>query len=321
MTRDISVVVPFHGSPEPLIRCLEALNRQSVRDSMQVVVSVDGPDCPAGARAAADLVVTSPVGTGPAGARNRGWRNSAGRIILFTDSDCVPETDWAEHLAAPLREGFQGSRGVYTRGGSRAVQRLAQIEFRERYRIMEKAGRITLADTYSAGFTRQALEALGGFDETFPVPDHEDVDLSWRLVGAGGTIRFVPKAGVAHTHRDRWSAYFRLKMSRGKWRHRVLRKFPEKALTDGYTPQTLKLQMLMSPMVLPAALISLWWPPSLILWFLVFLGLTAPLARVAAGCDPGMLPLVPVFCWWRGTALAAGFVSGFSKGDRTCSLR
>lgn len=321
MTRDISVVVPFHGSPEPLFRCLEALNRQSVRSSMQVVVSVDGPECPSGVEEAADLVVTSPVRTGPAGARNRGWRNSSGSFILFTDSDCVPEPGWAQSLTAPLREGFWGSKGVYTRGGPRAIQRLAQIEFLERYRIMEKAGRTTLADTYSAGFTRRALETLDGFDETFPLPDHEDVDLSWRLVRAGGTIRFVPKAGVAHTHRDRWSAYFRLKMSRGKWRHRVLRKFPEMALSDGYTPQAMKLQMLMSPLLVPAALLSLYWPPTLLLWLLAFLGLTAPLARVAAGSDPGMLPLIPVFCWWRGAALAAGFISGFSKGDRTCSLR
>ncbi len=321
MMRDISVVVPFHGSPGPLFRCLEALGRQTVRNSLQVVLSVDGPECPPGAEKAVDLVVTSPVRTGPAGARNRGWRNSSGKLILFTDSDCAPAPDWAERLAAPLKEGFQGSKGVYTDGGSRLIQRLAQIEFLERYRIMNRAGRVTLADTYSAGFTREALESLGGFDETFPVPDHEDVDLSWRLVGSGGSIRFVPEAGVAHTHRERWGAYFMLKMSRGRWRHRVLRKFPEMALSDGYTPQAMKFQMLMSPLVLPAALLSVCWPPSLPLWALVFLGLTAPLARVAARSDPGVLPLVPVFCWWRGVALASGFVSGFSKGGGTCSLR
>jgi hypothetical protein len=120
---------------------------------------------------------------------------------------------------------------------------------------MEKAGRRPLPTTYSAGFTRRALETLDGFDETFP----------FRITGCGPLLEarqagepFACTEGrVAHTHRDRWSAYFRLKMSRGKWRHRVLRKFPEMGLSDGYTPQAMKLQMLMSPLLVQAPLLSL----------------------------------------------------------------
>lgn len=321
MTPGISVVVPFHGREEPLFRCLEALSRQSVRSSMQIVLSVDGAKVPSRVSELADLVVASSERRGPAAARNRGWRESCGSLILFTDSDCEPEPCWAERLAEPLLRGFSGSKGVYTGGGFLPIQRLAQIEFEERYRIIRKARRVTIADTYSAGFTREILERTGGFDESFPVPDHEDVDLSWRLLGAGGTICFVPGAGVAHTHRSSWSAYFMLKMSRGTWRLRVLGGCPGMALRDGYTPQAMKLQMALGPLILPAIAAAWLWPLVPVLWLGSFLALSAPMMLVAAGTDPGMLPLVPVFAWWRGIALAAGFIRGVTKGGLTCSRR
>src|SRR3954454_9237642 len=43
-------------------------------------------------------------------------------------------------------------------------------------------------------------EALGsGFDESMRVA--EDVDLVWRLAGAGWRVRYEPSAEVAHDHR------------------------------------------------------------------------------------------------------------------------
>jgi len=321
MMEPISVVVPFHGPAGPLLRCLEALAGQTVRTSLEIVLSVDGPVCPDEAAGLADIVVTSPVRTGPAGARNRGWRASGGSCILFTDSDCVPAPDWAGKLAAPLFSGWQASKGVYTGGGTLPIQRLAQIEFLERYRKMAKARTVTIADTYSAGFTRESLECTGGFDETFPVPDHEDVDLSWRLLKIGGRIRFVPDAGVAHTHRPGWVAYFRLKMSRGRWRVKVLKKFPAMASSDGYTPQTMKVQMLLGPLLLPAVAAGFVAPLVPLAWLGVFLLSCAPILHTAVSCDPAMTPLVPVFCWWRGTALFTGFMRGILKGETLCSPR
>lgn len=321
MNRAVSVVVPFHGPVGPLVRCLEALAAQTLKPSLEIVLSVDGPDCPDAVGGLADLVVTNPVRTGPAAARNRGWRASGGNIILFTDSDCAPMPEWAERMAAPLCEGWDASKGVYTSGGKLAIQRLAQIEFRERYRKMEKASQVTIADTYSAGFTREALELAGGFDETFPVPDHEDVDLSWRLLKAGGRIRFVPGAGVAHTHRPGWVAYFRLKTSRGRWRLKVLSRFPAMARSDGYTPQSMKVQMLLAPMLVPALMAGFISPLIPLAWLGLFLLFCTPLMRTALSSDPAMTPLVPVFCWWRGTALFTGLINGIVKGGPSCSLR
>ncbi len=321
MKREISVIVPFHGDSAALGSCLSALGKQTVRARMQIVLSVDGPDCPEGVSHLTDLIVTNSERLGPAVARNRGWRASEGEFVLFTDSDCVPAPDWAEKMTAPLKQGWEASKGVYTRGGERLIQRLAQVEFMERYLILKKARRITIADTYSAGFARSALERVGGFDESFPVPDHEDVDLSWRVIRSGGKICFVADAGVTHTHRKTWASYFALKTSRGAWRIRVLRRFPEMAFSDGYTPQSMKLQMALAPLLpvfLAAAAIQ---PLAPLVWIAVFLMLSAPLILVAVRYDPGVVWLIPAFAWWRGVALAAGAVAGVLKGDGICSRR
>ena len=172
-----------------------------------------------------DMVVNGPE-AGPAAARNRGWRSTEVPLILFTDADCVPEPEWAERMIRGLRGKYHAVKGVYSRGGSSVIQRLAQVEFLERYRILSGRKSVFLADTYSAGFRREWLDKLDGFDENFPFPDHEDVDLSWRMVREGGIIGFLPDARVAHTHRSSWTGYFRLKLSRGKWRVMVLKEFP-----------------------------------------------------------------------------------------------
>ena len=54
---------------------------------------------------------------------------------------------------------------------------------------------------------RAALEELGGFDEALSVG--EDVDFVWRLVAAGWTVRYEPRAVVRHPIRPGWSAWLK----------------------------------------------------------------------------------------------------------------
>jgi GT2 family glycosyltransferase len=307
-----SVVVPVHRIIPRLRGCLEALRAQSERP--EIVLSLDGPvDLAPELAALADLVVEGPR-TGPAGARNRGWKAASGKLILFTDSDCVPEPGWASALIAGLEEGADGCKGVYSRGGVRLIQRLAQVEFEQRYEMLSRKETIDLVDTYSAGFRRSALERVGGFDESFPAPDSEDVDLSWRLCAAGFHLAFVPGARVEHEHRPTWRAYFQLKLSRGRWRMKALGKFPGKAARDSYTPLSLKLQMLLAGLLLPAAAASALIPAAAPVWLGAFLLACIPLAKVALRVDPVVAHAIPAFCLVRGTALLAGTARGLLGG-------
>lgn len=313
---ETAVVVPFRGKWSTLLPTLKALNEQTIRSCMTIVLSLDGMEDPPDEIAALADICVSGDQAGPASARNRGWRIVAAQYILFTDSDCIPEEKWAEKMVARLKDKYQAVKGVYSSGGSKLIQRLAQVEFEERYRLMKRAGTIHLADTYSAGFRREWLEKLGGFDESFPLPEHEDVDLSWRLSASGGQIGFVPGARVAHVHRKSWTAYFKMKYRRGQWRIMLIRKFPARAVKDGYTPQTLKLQMLLSvPVLLSLFFLSASPVLPASLW-LLFVLLTIPLLVTSIATDPFTLFFIPFFALWRGTALFLGAIQGLIRGGR-----
>jgi GT2 family glycosyltransferase len=313
---DASVVVPCFDDGDRLASCLSALQTQSIRARLQVIVSLDGgPPLDARIASMADLVVEGPH-TGPAAARNRGWRLSFGRFVLFTDSDCVPDRGWAESLIETLESGADGVKGAYSRGGSRVIQRLAQVEFEERYRLLEGCGSTDLVDTYSAGFRRTALEAAGGFDESFPFPDHEDVDLSYRMKEMGLDLRFQPAALVSHTHRTGWRGYFRMKSSRGRWRMKVLRRFPGMYGGGCYTPGCMKIQILLVPMILPAAALLPVIPGMAAIWLAFFLASTVPLGLTALRKDPGVALLVPPFSLWRAAALFSGMLRGIFDPER-----
>ena len=312
------VVVPFRNTGDPgrlvmLSALFDALDAQSIRSSLTTVLSLDGgEELPEELSSRADVLVTGEA-AGPAAARNRGWRAVDTRFVLFTDSDCVPETEWAERLLEGLEDGrADGAKGTYSGGGRALVQRLAQVEFEERYAaLLGHRDDIDMVDTYSACFTRRALESVGGFDESFPVPDHEDVDLSYRMRGMGMRLLFVPRARVGHTHRESWVDYFGLKLSRGFWRAKVLRSYPGRTLSDSYSPVGLRAQIALM-LLLPFVLIGTFVFSAVVIvtWLLLFLVSTGGLAMRSMRKDPGTILLVPVFALWRAAALSAGLLAG-----------
>lgn len=315
-----SVIIPSYNDSDKLIRCIEALDCQTIRSSLEIIVSLDGGNpLPPRIQEKADMIVEGSH-SGPASARNRGWRASSGDYILFTDSDCVPAADWAEKLLRVLDEGADGVKGAYSSGGSLIIQRLAQIEFEERYRLLSKQEDIDLVDTYSAAFRREALERTEGFDESFPMPDHEDVDLSYRMKSMNMKLMFEPDALVTHTHRDSWKSYFRMKVSRGKWRMKVLRKFPDKAGGGSYTPFSLKLQIILC-MLLPFVFMPLLmgyysFAFTLVgMWAICIIISSVPLMMIGARNEPFLVPILPLFVTWRGCALFSGMLLGiFTAG-------
>ncbi|MEA3266227.1 MAG: glycosyltransferase [Candidatus Fermentibacteria bacterium] len=307
---EAAVVIPFTGQWSSVIPTLQALAAQTLRSDITIVLSIDGMEKPPSAITELVDICVNGVHKGPAAARNRGWKVTDANYILFTDSDCIPDHSWAQIMIDMLKDEYQAVKGVYSSGGTRLIQRLAQVEFEERYRLMARTETIHLADTYAAGFRRDWLERLGGFDESFPLPEHEDVDLSWRLTRAGGSIGFAADALVAHTHRSSWNAYFRMKNRRGKWRIMLVRKFPAMAVRDGYTPQTLKLQMLLSIPVLLSIFLIPFYPVVTVVLFLLFLLSSLPLFLTALYTDHSVLFFIPFFAMWRGLALFSGAVQG-----------
>jgi cellulose synthase/poly-beta-1,6-N-acetylglucosamine synthase-like glycosyltransferase len=258
---------------------------------------------------------------GPAAARNHGARRARGEIILFTDADCVPREDWVAQMTKPFADaGVCAVKGAYRTSQNALVARFAQVEFEERFELLKKAGDIDMVDTYSAAYRKPLFERLGGFDESFPVANNEDTDLSYRIAAAGHTMVFNPDAVVFHLrHPDSLQRYLRQKFWRGYWRMVVYRRFPDKMVRDTYTPQSLKIQVLTLFGAAGCLPVGLVFTPAFGLAALllgVFVLSTVPFALAAARRDIAVAALSPFLLALRAVTIGCGVVYFGLTGHR-----
>jgi GT2 family glycosyltransferase len=213
MTPEISVIIPHYHDLDRLSRCLAALEAQAVpRASFEIVVADNMSPCGAEAvRAAiagrARLVSAVEKGAGPA--RNAAVAASCGRILAFTDADCVPTEGWLAAGVAALErcDIAGGAMTLMFEGGTRksgAEGYEAVFAFNNR-RYVERKGYSVTANL----FCRRSV-----YDETgaFRVGMSEDQDWCHRAVALGYRLGYAPDAIVAHPARADWPALIK------KWR-------------------------------------------------------------------------------------------------------
>ena len=243
---NVTVIVPAQNAKNCIEACVNSLFCQSYKSGdIQVVVVDDGSrdDTAVVARNAGAEVVSIPA-MGPAGARNRGVAISRGEILLFTDSDCVPELDWVEKMTLPFEDAnVIGTKGIYRTDQKSLTARFVQLEYESRYERMKKLSTIDFVDTYSAGFRRDLFLKVGSFDESFPSASVEDQEFSFRYSRLPGKILFIEEAVVLHSHADNPLRYFRKKLKIGFWKTRVLVRHPGKIISDSHTPKAVKVEM------------------------------------------------------------------------------
>jgi glycosyltransferase involved in cell wall biosynthesis len=233
----LSVVIPMYNSAATIAMTLEAaLAVERGGHDLEVVVVDDG-STDESRRIAEGYHVTlvTQANSGPAAARNAGWRRSTGEVILFTDADCRPETDWLDRMTAPLAKAGVGAvAGSYSIANpQRAMARLIQAEIRHRHRVMGEY--VKAGGSYNLAVRREVLEEVGGFDESYPTASGEDNDLSYRIQKAGYRIAFNPDSKVAHVHPERFWKYMRIQFVHGYWRGLLYRRHPEFITGDDYT--------------------------------------------------------------------------------------
>jgi histidinol-phosphate phosphatase family protein len=121
------------------------------------------------------------LGIGPAAARNVGWRETRAPWVAFLDDDVIPPPGWRAALAADLAglapdvAGSQGRIRVPLPRDRRPTDWERDVAGLERAHWA----------TADMAYRRDALAAVGGFDERFPRPYREDADLGLRLRAAG----------------------------------------------------------------------------------------------------------------------------------------
>jgi GT2 family glycosyltransferase len=202
----ISVIIPTCHRNEDLTLCLEALRPDTPEPafSYEVIVTDDG------SRSTSEQLVREkypwarwlrgPRG-GPAANRNFGARNAKGNWVLFLDDDCIPVRGWVDAYAIAIRDSpeysvFEGR----TVGGPNPQNRS------DHESPLNLQGGLLWSCNF--GIKRQLFLDIGGFDQKFPVPAMEDMDLQFRLKNIGYTSKFVFDACAQHPWRPRRGTRF-----------------------------------------------------------------------------------------------------------------
>jgi cellulose synthase/poly-beta-1,6-N-acetylglucosamine synthase-like glycosyltransferase len=314
-----SVIIPAYNAEKTLSFCLEALADQSVpKENYEVIVVDDGStDETSKIAKGFNVKYIFQTNRGPATARNRGARKAAGGIILFTDSDCVPDHNWIQEMVSPFSDTeVVGVKGAYKTRQREFAARFAQAEFEDRYDLLQKSSFIDMVDTYSAAFRKDVFLNMGGFDESFPVANNEDTELSYRLATAGYKLVFNPGAFVYHTHPDTFMKYLKLKFWRGYWRMVVYRRYPDKVVKDSYTPTIIKIQTMLMALSLPLIPLS-WFAPNLIYLALLTWGviivLSFPFSIKTFKKDRPVGLISPMVVLLRSLVFAVGSLLGVAR--------
>jgi GT2 family glycosyltransferase len=226
---DVSVVIPTHGRPDKLARCLSALARQTIPPAaVEVVVVDDDSPVPVDAAIARRLPMTCAVHRvprgGPAAARNRGVERAAGAVVAFTDDDCEPEPGWLAALLQALHSSDAPGAGGHVVNGlprnhyAEASQLL--VSFLCEYYNGPAGARFFTSNNLA--FRRDAFVRAGGFDERYQYAAGEDRELCDRFASRGAPLTYAPDAVVRHSHDLSGPRFVRQHFTygRGAWGYR-----------------------------------------------------------------------------------------------------
>jgi glycosyltransferase involved in cell wall biosynthesis len=211
----VSVIVPVRNDAGGLRRCLEALREQTFpRDEFEVIV-VDNGSTDAIGPVKADFPEVRWLfdnGPGSYSARNRGLREAKGRILAFTDSDCVPSPAWLKEAVGALESGnaaIVGGRIDYLNPEGRTLN--AHEVFEENLFLLSKhrflIEKLGMAATANLIARREVFDRVGPFDPA--LKSYGDGEWSRRAGRKGETLAYADAALVRHPRRGTFGDIFR----------------------------------------------------------------------------------------------------------------
>jgi hypothetical protein len=130
-------------------------------------------------------IVLRSYGAGPAGARNTGWRATNTPWVCFVDDDVLVTSSWRSDLASDIDGAAPSDGGISARVNVPLPADRPPTDWERNVASLAHSAWITADMVYR----RNALDAVGGFDERFPRAYREDADLALRVQRAGYVLR------------------------------------------------------------------------------------------------------------------------------------
>lgn len=319
----VSVIVPTFNANGRIANCIKSILSQKF-DEFEVIVVNDGStDSTAEIAKKSGAKVFSKINQGPAIARNFGAQKAKGSILVFIDDDCITEKNWLSEMVLPFEDkNVVGVQGAYKSRQKELCARFIQMEIEDRYEKIKSAKNIDWIGSYSAAYRRDVFFSVQGYDSSFPTSSGEDPELSFKLQKAGNRLVFNPKAIVFHQHDTDFFKYFKKKFFRAYWRVLLYKRHSDKIISDSYTPQSLKAQIILFYLLLAAPVFSFFFLNSSILllaWieiamiFLIsLLGISFTIKSLKKDFEVGMVSQFIIFA--RTASFGLGLIAGLAKG-------
>lgn len=231
---EISVILPILNESLHLEEAVAAILSQDYQKPFEVVIALgpshDGSDALAHKLAAADsrvVIVANPTGRTAAGL-NIAISAARYSIIVRVDGHTQIPENYLTLIGSILSEsGAVNVGGVMAATGRNLFERCVASAMRSPLGVgtsrFHTGGSAGAVDTvYLGAFRREALLAVGGFDERFTRA--QDWELNFRLRQAGGVIYFDPRLVVTYRPRSTIKELAKQYFEYGRWRRVVSRR-------------------------------------------------------------------------------------------------
>jgi glycosyltransferase involved in cell wall biosynthesis len=230
----ISVILPVLNESKYLEEAVKAILDQDFVGEIEIILAVgpshDGTEVIAHALTEADsrvVVVSNPTGRTAAGL-NLAVAATRYSIVVRVDGHSKIPNNYLSLAYEILKEtgavnvgGIMAAQGqtVFEKSVARAMRSPLGVGAS---RFHTGGGAASVDTVYLGAFRKQALLAVGGFDERFTRA--QDWELNFRLRSAGGTIYFDPRLVVTYRPRSTVKALAKQYFEYGRWRRVVSRR-------------------------------------------------------------------------------------------------
>ncbi|MFA7677370.1 MAG: glycosyltransferase [Candidatus Omnitrophota bacterium] len=238
----ISIVVPTYNREERLKQSLMVLSSQDYpAHKYEIIVvddgSVDSTEKVARSAGFPNLIYLKQGNQGAGGAKNAGARIARGKILAFTEDDCIVRNNWLSSIARlfesnPDADAFVGHcfyaelekiNRVNTCGG----KDLVKMDIKE-------AGTFLNMGNGSFAVKKNIFESLHGYDQSFRIG--EDLEFNIRMIKAGHSAFLTSSLPALHFARSQIKDIFKRTHELAVSEARLVKKyFPNRIVFHAYS--------------------------------------------------------------------------------------
>lgn len=234
---EVSIIMTVLNEERHLSDAVEALLTQDYPGALEIVVAV-GPSHDRTREVAEGLaarhshvhVVDNPSGRTPSGL-NAAIARSSGSVIVRIDGHAMVPADYVRRGVETLQAtGADNVGGIMAAQGTTAFEGAVARAMTSVFGVGGASFHIggepgPALTVYLGCFRREALDRVGGYDDT--MIRAQDWEMNLRIRETGGVVWFTPEMRVTYRPRPNVQALARQYHDYGRWRREVSRRHPE----------------------------------------------------------------------------------------------